>query len=136
MGIVGLVLFLAITAIVSLLGVVEDRRNALRRAFRSKSPLWGVYSDENIKAAMLAPGRPLIVVRIEESERYLQWLFVDDDGAYAVETYRLDSRAGFVDPRSGLNLIELRAITQKARLPTDARVRYRIWSDYFDTFGG
>jgi hypothetical protein len=121
---------------VSLLGVAKDRKNASRRAFRSNSELWQVFSGEDIKAALIAPGRPLVVVNIEKSERYLQWLFVDDDGAYAVETYKLDPPAGFVNPRSGLNLSELRKITRKARMPTNARVRYRIWSDYFDTSGG
>ncbi len=95
-------------------------RGALSEATRLE--LWQVFSGEDIKAALIAPGRPLVVVNIEKSERYLQWLFVDDDGAYAVETYKLDHPpAGFVNPAFRLNLSELRKITSKARMPTNAR---------------
>jgi len=127
--------FIGVTGIVTITGVAAGRRSALRSAFRNNKVLWEAYSDEEMRRILSARGRPLIAVHERNSKRYLQWLFIDDDGAYAVETCELDPRAEFVSPRSGLTLTELRDLTSDARVPTRSRVSYRIWSDYFDEMG-
>jgi len=127
--------FIGATVIVTITGVAAGRRSALRSAFRNNRVLWEAHSDEEMQRILGARGAPLIAVHKRNSQRYLQWLFIDDDGAYAVETCKLDPRVEFVSPRSGLTLTELRDLTREARVPARPRISYRIWSDYFDEIG-